>query len=137
MNERLIYFSKEPPTPAAPVLPPEGEDLEPQIFPLWGRWREATKGVLFSVFRVPRLRGERGGENRGCIPLTQPSPPRGRGLSVLALSLWERVGCGPCLKPLPHKPRSAIEAVIDGLSQSLFRDRGDGDDGGFQPVCRA
>ena len=37
-----------PPTPASPLLPPEGEDLTPKIFPLWGKWREAPKGALFA-----------------------------------------------------------------------------------------
>ena len=58
MNERLTCFSKEPPTPASPVLPPEGEDLEPQIFPLWGKWPEGPSGVLFSCFRFPREGGD-------------------------------------------------------------------------------
>ena len=28
------------------------------IFPLWGKWPEGPKGVLFSVFRVPREGGD-------------------------------------------------------------------------------
>jgi hypothetical protein len=47
----------KPPTPASPVLPPEGEDLKTRIFPLWGKWPEGPMGALFSFFR---LNGEHG-----------------------------------------------------------------------------
>ena len=35
-----IFLKTRPPTPASPVLPPEGEDLLSLIFPLWGKWPE-------------------------------------------------------------------------------------------------
>ena len=94
--------SWRPPTPAARVLPPEGEDLPSVIFPLWGKWRAAPKGALFflptslvpakagtqtlthrseSIIWIPAFAGNavvRDGDER-------PYP-------FLALSLWERVG---------------------------------------------
>ncbi|MEY4256233.1 MAG: hypothetical protein RLZZ141_1460, partial [Pseudomonadota bacterium] len=45
----------QPPTPAARVLPPEGEDLRTQIFPPWGKWPEGPKGVLFAVLVFKNL----------------------------------------------------------------------------------
>ena len=60
-------------------LPRAGGDPE--------RFTPADCGPLES-----RFRGERA-EGRVDDPLTPPSPPEGgEGLSVLALSLWERVG---------------------------------------------
>ena len=98
LGEGLPCFLKtRPPTPASPVLPPEGEDLGLMIFPLWGKWRVAPKGALF-FFRVPReggdpdpfappvrhgasspfdglrMRNERAWIN---TPHSQPSPPQG------------------------------------------------------------
>jgi len=71
---------KEPPTPASPVLPPEGEDLERQDLPPLGEVARSDEGVLFvspnPVF--PREGGERG-RLKTNKALTQTSPT-GRGL---------------------------------------------------------
>jgi hypothetical protein len=53
-------------------------------------------------------------------PSPNPLPQGGEGLSVLS-PRPEGEGWVRALfqKPLPHKPRRAIEAVIDGLSQTI------------------
>jgi len=61
-------------------FPQRGKILNAQIFPLWGKWREAPKGALFSVFRIPR----EGGENRGSIPSPNPLPQGGEGFVFLS-----------------------------------------------------
>ena len=79
-------------------FPRRGKILDAQIFPLWGKWLEAPKGALFSVFRVPREGGDPDPFTQAERPVYVPPSPNplplkgARALSSLALSLRERVG---------------------------------------------
>ena len=59
MGEGLVSFlKKEPPTPAARVLPPEGEDLGALNLPPLGEVARSAEGGLVSFSRFPREGGD-------------------------------------------------------------------------------
>jgi len=94
----LSKHEEVPPTPASPVLPPEGEDLRFADLPPLGEVAQSAEGGLVLKQRPTSVFSAKAGtQTRSLRPVNvTPSPnplPQGReGLSVLALSLWERVG---------------------------------------------
>ncbi len=54
----LVFLKQNPLPRLRRYFPQRGKIWGRQIFPLWGKWRVAPKGALFSVYRVPREGGD-------------------------------------------------------------------------------